>query len=102
MPDGKYGRIFTEDDVRSMFEAHEATGHSFDELAQSGEFKFPEDEPLFVFRGQDRKALGALLHYDKSMNIIGIPASHADAVTDSVHAFERFRSENPDRMKLPD
>lgn len=97
----KYGRLFTEDDVRSMLEAYEETGHNFDDLVQSGRFTFPEDEPLFVLRAQDKRALGAIRYYQDHQNPRASIA-HLNNIERAVRAFEDFRFHKADRLKEPD
>jgi hypothetical protein len=58
----------------------------------------PDDEPVFVFRAQDRKALQALRVYALSVE----QPDHAAVVARRVADFEAFAMNHPDRMKEPD
>lgn len=120
MADSKYGRLFTEDDVREIVNAAVFAGI---ELAESGDeedtrnfhgdaiydavvsgvdVKFPEDEPLFVLRAQDDIAFDTILAYYEACKDAGIRQEHLDNVDASIELFRKFRDENPDRVKDPD
>lgn len=58
----------------------------------------PDDEPLFILRGQDIKALPLLLAY----NIICQNLKHIAGIVESIGDFTRFRDNHPERMKEPD
>lgn len=63
----------------------------------SGEV-IPEDEPIFIFRARDRKAVKALRAYADACGKI----DQEDVVLSRVKQFEHFARDNPDRMKEPD
>lgn len=64
----------------------------------SGEV-IPEDEPVFVFRARDRKAIDhALIPY----MLAAADPHHARAVQKRIEDFERFARNHPERMKEPD
>lgn len=65
----------------------------------SGE-AIPSDEPVFIFRARDQKALRALSVYASS--VARGPKEHWGAVMDRIEDFVRFNSEHPERMKEPD
>lgn len=63
----------------------------------------PNDEPVFILRGQDSLALVAIETYCRSVtdnsttvNERSGPTAHA-----AFMAFQRFAQEHPDRMKMP-
>ena len=58
----------------------------------------PDDEPIFVFRAKDRRALTALTAYYAAI----IDAEHARAVAARIESFKAFALANPDKMKEPD
>lgn len=58
----------------------------------------PEDEPVILFRAQDRKALSALRSYHTSCE----QADHRAVIGARIRAFEKFAEEHPERMKEPD
>ena len=110
MPDSKYGRLFTEDDViELMTQAASAyvgieRGPSVNQLMYiiaDFEGKFPVDEPNFLMRGKDRWALGALRHYQQHQSS-NASQDHLDNIDNAVVAFEQFRLNHKDRMKDPD
>lgn len=57
----------------------------------------PENEPLFIFRAKDRKALAALLAYNMILDHLPQKA----AVTKSIEDFRKFALNNPDKMSEP-
>jgi hypothetical protein len=59
----------------------------------------PENEPVFVFRAADKKALAAIIGY---MTCLTLNSAHRKGVSASAIAFEDFARKHPDRMKDPD
>ena len=57
----------------------------------------PDDEPLFIFRAQDRKALAALVAY----NMICDKIEQRESVTKSIIDFREFQEKYPERMGEP-
>lgn len=107
MPDSKYGRIFTESDVQKLLqlatgeEDFDLAGHlaTADEMGIS--FKFPEDEPMFVLRARDKRALGAIRFYADHQNPRA-PQNHIDGIDKALDAFEHYRHWQSNKMKDPD
>lgn len=66
-------------------------------VKRRGEKPVPDDEPLFIFRAKDRKALAALLAY----NIILDNLDQKAEVTKSINDFRRFQERYPERMGEP-
>lgn len=58
----------------------------------------PDDEPVFVLRAQDRKALAALKRYRDDCEY---PDQKA-AIAKRIDEFAAFQKNHPDRMKEPD
>jgi len=58
----------------------------------------PEDVPLFIFLGTDRKALAALLAYSLVLDDL----EHRENVMKSVNDFREFLEKHPGRVKEPD
>lgn len=111
MADNKYGAIYTEADVKLIVQyamERDITGEDqldqiIEELQQpDSPLKFPPHEPIFVLRAQDRYALGAVKHYQGRCDVGDVPGDHQSGVDAAVEAFEEFRLENPELMKLPD
>ena len=67
-------------------------------VKRSDEVPIPDDEPLFILRAQDIKALPVLLAYLMIQNTLEMRTS----VKESIEDFRRFAEKNPDRMKNPD
>jgi len=65
----------------------------------SGE-AIPADEPVFIFRARDRKALRALTVYGAAVALGSF--EHWDAVSERIADFSRFAAAHPERMKEPD
>ena len=58
----------------------------------------PEDEPVFIFRAQDKYAAPALAHYATLLTT----KEHHIAVTERLRDFELFKKNHPERIKFPD
>jgi hypothetical protein len=107
MADNKYGRIFTAADVEKVLQVAEAEGHfNFDtllpELDKRGvRFKFPADEPLFILRGRDKRALGAIRFYQDHQSPRA-PVNHTDAIAKAFRAFDDYANSHPGELKEPD
>lgn len=57
----------------------------------------PDDEPLFIFRAKDRKALAALVAYSMVLNNLDQKAAVQKAIND----FRAFQEKYPERMAEP-
>lgn len=106
--DRKYGHLFTEADVTAILQwAWD------DELPPAKimqriinddhdiRLKFDRDEPLFCLRGRDRRAEGAIMHYEDHQ-APNAPRNHVEGIAASRRDFREFREANPGRMKEPD
>lgn len=62
-----------------------------------GEKPVPDDEPLFIFRAKDRKALAALVAYHMILDNL----DQMEEVRKSITDFRRFQEENPEKMGEP-
>lgn len=108
--DNKYGRVFTESDVDKILEwiGDQGEGQPLD-LAVALEnmddegvrFKFEVDEPLFVLRGHDKRAIGAIKFYAEHQSSRA-PVNHLDAIDKTLQAFIDYREANPGKLKEPD
>ncbi len=58
----------------------------------------PDDEPVFILRAQDRKALAALRHYRDDCEY---PEQKA-AIDKRIDEFTEYQKAHPDRVKEPD
>ena len=105
MADSKYGRIFTASDVEKIFEYADIPGSFASTLkhmdADNVRFKFEPDEPLFILRGRDRRAAGAIMHY-RDHQSPNAPSNHTDGIAKAFRAFNLYREENPGLVKEPD
>ncbi len=57
----------------------------------------PEDEPVFVFRAKDCKALAALVAYNMILNTL----EQKEDVAKSINDFREFARKNPEIMSEP-
>jgi hypothetical protein len=57
----------------------------------------PEDEPVFIFRARDRKALAAILYYRGLCD----DEHHRAAITETIEAFEEYQRTHPETVKEP-
>lgn len=67
----------------------------------------PEDEPIFVIRGQDKFSVPLLERYRNFTAAIKNPTNEQDELwlrqlTSKINEFVVFHDENPKRVKLPD
>jgi len=62
------------------------------------EIPVPEDEPLFILRAKDRKALPALLAYHMILDRL----DQKEAVTKCINDFREFQEKNPELMSEPE
>lgn len=69
-----------------------------DQLVSRDSGPVPKDEPVFILRARDSRAVAAMLYYQS----ICRNAEHQGAVGKRIEEFERFERDNPDRMKEPD
>jgi hypothetical protein len=107
--DNKYGRVFTESDVEKIFEWIVAQGEGqpldlgmvLESMDDEGvRFKFDPDEPIFILRGHDRRAIGAIKHYQEHQSARA-PHNHTKAIDTAYQSFLDYREQNPGQMKEP-
>lgn len=67
-------------------------------IKRSNGVAIPDDEPLFIFRAQDKRAVGALLAYQSICNSM----NHKASIQKSIDDFRAFENQFPERMKEPD
>ena len=81
----KYGRVFTEGDVRKMLESQSLNAEQAQALIEgfdkAGVLTFPADEPLFLLRGKDKATVMTISSYADRCTALGSPAAHVQAVT---------------------
>jgi len=66
-------------------------------VKRRNEVPIPDDEPLFIFRAKDRKALAALVAY----NMICDKIKQRESITKSIFDFREFQEKHPERMGEP-
>lgn len=67
--------------------------------------QIPDDEPVFIFRARDVHAQATLEHYLKLCNAgdsTEVDPPHLEIIQKRIQDFEKFATENPERMKWPD
>jgi hypothetical protein len=119
MADNKYGDIYTEDEVVEIVRLAKTevlnlvkSGSSDDEIDErfsEGNIRevarteiervFHPGEPLFVLRGQDKRALGAVRWY-RDHQWPGSKNDHIDSIDEALARFEAYRKLGS--MKEPD
>lgn len=62
----------------------------------------PDDEPLILFRGQDKLLPELLKHYNQLCVQAGSPPTQTQAVEERIKAIEQWQAEHPERVKVPD
>lgn len=76
--DGKYGKVTTE--LKEI----------------------PDDEPVIVFRAQDKTVPGLLQMYRQACMGAGSPYWHLQKIEDTRQRIVEWQKENSDRVKVPD
>jgi len=66
-------------------------------VKRDNEVPISDDEPLFIFRAKDRKALAALVAYNMILDNLEQKAE----VTKSINDFRRFQEQYPEKMREP-
>jgi hypothetical protein len=67
-------------------------------VKREGEIPVPEDEPLFIFRAKDRKALAVLVAYVMIVDNLEQKAAIQTCIAD----FRVFQEKHPDLMGEPE
>ncbi len=111
MNDSKYGRLYPERAVAPLRDLYQRLmktapgGAALVEMAEAihnlDDLGFPEDEPLFLLRGQDELATCAVKHYAEDIRLSKIPEPTRTAFHAHVIAFAD-RMERWQPRKLPD
>ena len=73
---------------------------NYDERIQDSKNLIPEDEPVFLLRGQDALAPSLLLDWASRMRSLGGDPTMADMVR--AHANSMIRWQNENGVKVPD
>lgn len=117
MPDSKYGRIFTEQDVKELIGWAYAHGRDIGNIEDAGgeldnwimaaaddgtPMTFPDDEPVFVLRGKDKAAATTIGSYADECEALGSPAAHVSAVQHAGGAMLAWQAQHPEHVKVPD
>lgn len=117
--EAKYGRLFTEGDVKRMLEMAvlEGAPPAEEQIAaheEKGWLTFPADEPLFLLRGQDECAPDAIatgaraggerypIDYVQSCLNRRSPGEHIQAVWQAAADMRDWQKANPERVKVAD
>lgn len=66
-------------------------------VKRSNQVPIPDEEPLFIFRAKDRKALAALVAYLMILDRL----DQKEMVKRSIDDFRDFQEKNPDKMQEP-
>lgn len=66
-------------------------------VKKSNEVPIPDDEPVFILRAKDRKALATLVAYNMILDYLDQKAE----VTKSINDFRAFQENNPEKMAEP-
>jgi hypothetical protein len=72
----------------------------YDKRIQDSENKIPENEPVFLLRGQDALAPSLLLDWASRMRSLGGDPGMADLVREQAHRMILWQNENG--VKIPD
>ena len=62
----------------------------------------PEDEPLILFRGQDKLLPQLLEYYNQLCAQSGSPQAQIQAIQERLGAIKKWQVDHPERVKVPD
>lgn len=62
----------------------------------------PDNEPMIMFRGQDKLLPELLEHYNELCTKAGSPQTQIEAINQRIESIKRWQAANPDRVKVPD
>lgn len=107
MSDIKYGRIFTEEELRGALA--QVTGNTdwsdasiTDVAAVVERPRLSVDEPVFVIRAQDLASLPTIINYATNAANAGAGDELLQGVSDTASDFALWQEDNKDRLKVPD
>lgn len=110
--DSKYGRIYTQDDVKRLVtEAYEQGARygmsGFNEtwtqrFLTAQNCHFPADEPIFVLRAQDKLAPDVVDYWSTRAAGRDVDQSAVDSASKCADEMDEWQENNPDKVKLPD
>lgn len=118
--EGKYGRLFTIEDVQQILNWGRLEGSpesamgivaDIDERESLRPLTFPADEPLFLLRGQDKAASLAIastqphatgVDYAQASLNVGASQDHLSAAWKAAAEMRDWQEANPERVKVPD
>lgn len=62
----------------------------------------PDDEPIFILRGQDKAASTTIDDYGVNAEDAGATREFVVGLREAFDRFEQWANDNPDKMKTPD
>lgn len=62
----------------------------------------PDDEPLILFRGQDKLLPKLLEYYNALCTSAGSPATQIEAINQRITVIKSWQDAHPERVKTPD
>jgi hypothetical protein len=62
----------------------------------------PEDEPLILFRGQDKLLPRLLEHYNQLCRDAGSPKAQLDLLQQRIDEIKKWQADNAQKLKVPD
>jgi hypothetical protein len=73
-----------------------------DELEKGTITRAAEDEPVFVLRGADRLSPRVIRYWIDRAKMRGVSEEKIEEVRELLTELEKWQTENPDKVKLPD
>lgn len=62
----------------------------------------PDDEPLILFRGQDKLLVNLLEKYNELCKTAGSPQAQLDSLQVQIQKIKDWQTAHPERLKVPD
>lgn len=64
--------------------------------------EFLPGEPVFLLRARDSLSVAAIRHYAVSCELAGCSLEHVEHLIDEANSFDKWQTENADKVKKPD
>lgn len=61
-----------------------------------------ENEPLILFRAQDKLVPELLEKYEELCRAAGSPEEHLNTLREKIDKIKKWQADNPDKVKVPD
>ncbi len=75
----------------------------YNEMGAAGiDAKIPDDEPVFLLRGQDQCTINGIVGWIKRAQALGVSDKMIEMARIHIAVIEDWQRQNPDKVKVPD